>query len=56
MKTLTLQVCNAIQSGFVGVRGDLAGVKESVDEVKESVDGIHHQTSSECPSPVALDC
>ena len=57
MKGLTLQVRNAIQSGIVGVRGDLARVKESVDGVKESVDGIRNQTSeskSEFPNVVAL--
>ena len=57
MKGLTLQMRDAIQSGFFGVRGDLARVKESVDGVKESVDGIRNQTpehKSECPNVVAL--
>ena len=57
MKGLTLQVRDAIQSGFLRVHGDLVGVKESVDGVKESVDGIRNQMSeskSEFPNVVAL--
>ena len=37
MKGLTLQVHNAIQSGIVGVRGDLAGVKEGIDGIQDGV-------------------
>ena len=52
-----MQLRNAIQSGIVGVRGDLAGMKEGIDGIQDGVNKIQskmYERKSERESPISV--